>query len=81
MGAWSFSFYLLHEPFLRIAEMLVKSGISDWVAALLGEGASLLAAFVVHIYVEKPRQTIIKRISGASFLLVVREFSLHGQKF
>jgi peptidoglycan/LPS O-acetylase OafA/YrhL len=64
MGAWSFSLYLLHEPFLQIAELVVKSGItSEWIAVVIFVSASILAAMAAHNYVEKTAQAAIRRVA------------------
>jgi peptidoglycan/LPS O-acetylase OafA/YrhL len=73
LGAWSFSFYLLHEPFLQIADRLVKSGqMSAWLAVFAALALSLLASYAIHTLVERPAQSAIKKISGRASLITTQ---------
>jgi peptidoglycan/LPS O-acetylase OafA/YrhL len=64
LGEWSFAFYLIHATFIYIALNLFGGqpggwiGLA-WVAGLLG--VSIVAAWLLHAYVEAPAERILRR--------------------
>ena len=75
LGAWSFSLYLLHEPFLQIASRVcAASVVPAWIAAAVAVLMSVLAAYVVHVGIEKPSQAAIKKHAQIVLAVMCRKF-------
>lgn len=64
-GTISFSLYLVHEPVVVSAAILVPTGLS-WLAAIVGVVVAVPLAVVFHRLVEVPAHRLAQRIRGGS---------------
>jgi peptidoglycan/LPS O-acetylase OafA/YrhL len=62
LGVMSYAFYLVHRYFILWADEHLAD-VNRWAVAALTFAASLLAAYLVHLAVEKPLEPLRKRLS------------------
>jgi peptidoglycan/LPS O-acetylase OafA/YrhL len=70
LGEASFALYMLHGPIIEIFNnfriTLGLAAAPSWICGLLVALVSILASLVVHYFLERPAQTLLRRLLGSS---------------